>query len=129
VNLVSEDNAEAMNVTCIDAPPGVSELELAELASSPSDAVKPPRIASSPVSFECRTLASLVTGPHQTVVIGRVLRVHIADEAVEDAQRCHIDTAALKLIARMHGAGWYARRAETFQMERPKWKEWVQQRC
>jgi len=129
VNLVSEDNAEAMNVTCIDAPPGVSELELAELASSPSDAVRPPRIASSPVSFECRTLASLVTGPHQTVVIGRVLRVHIADEAVEDAQRCHIDTAALKLIARMHGGGWYARRAETFQMERPKWKEWVQQRC
>ena len=36
VNLVSEANAEAMNVTCIDAPPEVDELELAGLTAEAS---------------------------------------------------------------------------------------------
>ena len=33
VNLVSEANAEAMNVTCIDAPPDIDELALAGLTA------------------------------------------------------------------------------------------------
>jgi flavin reductase (DIM6/NTAB) family NADH-FMN oxidoreductase RutF len=124
VNLVSERNAEAMNVTCIDAPPDVDELELAGLTAAPSHAVRPPRIAESPVSFECRVLTSLVTGPHQTIVIGRILRAHIDDAVVQDKARCYIDTQALRLIGRMHGSGWYARCTDLFQMDRPAWAEW-----
>ena len=63
VNLVAESNAEAMNITCIDAPPEIDELTLAGLTPAASQAVRPPRIAESPVSFECRVLTSLVTGP------------------------------------------------------------------
>src|SRR5262245_41936408 len=88
VNLVPEATAEAMNITCIDAPPGVDELDLAKLTAVPSDAVAPPRIGESPVSFECRLIASLVTGPLQTIVIGRVVRAHIHDAFVLDAKRC-----------------------------------------
>ena len=124
VNLVSEKNAEAMNVTCIDAPPDIDELELAGLTPVPSHAVRPPRIAESPVSFECRVLTSLVTGPHQTIVIGRILRAHIDDAVVQDKARCYIDTQALRLIGRMHGSGWYARCTDLFQMDRPAWAEW-----
>ena len=124
VNLVSEKNAEAMNVTCIDAPPDIDELELAGLTPAPSHAVRPPRIAESPVSFECRVLTSLVTGPHQTIVIGRILRAHIDDAVVQDKARCYIDTQALRLIGRMHGSGWYARCTDLFQMDRPAWAEW-----
>jgi flavin reductase (DIM6/NTAB) family NADH-FMN oxidoreductase RutF len=124
VNLVSEKNAEAMNVTCIDAPPGIDELALAGLTPAPSHAVRPPRIAESPVSFECRVLTSLVTGPRQTIVIGRILRAHIDDAAVEDKDRCYIDTEGLRLIGRMHGSGWYARCTDLFQMDRPTWAEW-----
>jgi len=123
VNLVSEKNAEAMNVTCIDAPPDIDELELAGLTPAPSHAVRPPRIAESPVSFECRVLTSLVTGPHQTIVIGRILRAHIDDAVVQDHERCYIDTQALRLIGRMHGSGWYARCTDLFQMDRPAWAE------
>src|SRR4029077_9800406 len=36
INLVSEPVAEAMNITCIDAPPGTNELELAKLRIEPS---------------------------------------------------------------------------------------------
>ena len=48
VNLVPEEMAEAMNISCIDAPAGYDELKLAKLAIAPSRRVKPPRIAASP---------------------------------------------------------------------------------
>ena len=121
VNLVSQDNAQAMNITCVEAPTDVNELELAGLTPVKSRQVLPPRIAESPVSFECRALTSLVTGPRQTIVVGRVVSAYVADEFVRDAARCHINTEALKLIARMHGGGWYARSSDLFQMERPSW--------
>jgi flavin reductase (DIM6/NTAB) family NADH-FMN oxidoreductase RutF len=124
VNLVSEDNAEAMNVTCIDAPPDIDELQLARLTPVPSRSVAPPRIGEAPVSFECRILASLVTGPLQTIVVGRVVCAHVADAFVLDARRCHLDTPALRLIARMHGSGVYARSGDRFEMQRPTWAEW-----
>lgn len=126
VNLVSEANAKAMNVTCIDAPPDIDELVLAGLTPVASRAIRPPRIAQSPVSFECRVLTSLVTGPRQTAVIGRVIGAHVDASAVQDSERCHIDTQALGLIARMHGRGWYARCTDLFQMERPSWAQWQQ---
>jgi flavin reductase (DIM6/NTAB) family NADH-FMN oxidoreductase RutF len=124
VNLVSEANAEAMNVTCIDAPPEVDELQLAKLTAVPSRSVAPPRIGESPVAFECRLLASLVTGPLQTIVIGRVVCAHIDDAFVLDAERCHLDTPALRLIGRMHGSGVYVRSSDRFEMRRPTWAEW-----
>ncbi|MRX50645.1 flavin reductase family protein [Paracoccus sp. S-4012] len=121
VNLVDEANAAAMNETCIDAPPDVDELALAGLETAESRSVLPPRIASAPVSLECRMLTSLVTGPLQTIVIGRVLCAHIADRYVLDAGRCYIDTVGLSLIGRMHGSGGYVRSTDRFQMERPTW--------
>jgi flavin reductase (DIM6/NTAB) family NADH-FMN oxidoreductase RutF len=122
VNLVSESMAAAMNETCTDAPPEVDELALAGLTALPSIAVKPPRIAGCPVAFECRSLSSIEAGPRQVVVVGTVLRAHIADEFLLDAERCHIDTPALKLVSRMHGSGWYARSTDLFQLVRPSYK-------
>jgi flavin reductase (DIM6/NTAB) family NADH-FMN oxidoreductase RutF len=124
VNLVSEANAEAMNVTCIDAPQGIDELQLAKLTPVPSRSVGPPRIGEAPVSFECRMLTSLVTGPLQTIVVGRVVCAHVDDRFVLDAERCHLDTPALRLIGRMHGSGVYVRSRDQFEMKRPTWAEW-----
>ena len=124
VNLVSEKNASAMNVTCVDAPPDVDELALAGLTAVASHKIKPPRIAESPVSFECKMLTSMVTGPRQTAVIGRILCAHVDGSAVQDKERCHIDTPALRLIGRMHGSGWYARCTDLFQLDRPVWANW-----
>jgi flavin reductase (DIM6/NTAB) family NADH-FMN oxidoreductase RutF len=125
VNLVSEDTVKAMNVTCMDAPPEVDELACAGLRAVPSDRVGTPRIAESPVSFECRVLGSLVTGPRQTIVVGHVLCAHVADRVVIDRDRCHIDTPALGLVARMHGSGWYARSTDLFQVTRLTYAEWL----
>lgn len=125
VNLVSEDLAEAMNITCMDAPPEVDELECAGLHAAASVKVAPPRIAESPVSFECKTFKTVETGPHQVIVLGQVVMAHIRDDMVLDAERCHMDTPALKLVARMHGSGWYARSSDLFEMERPRYADWI----
>lgn len=120
VNLVPERLVKAMNVTAVDAPRGVDELMLAGLETAPSSVVRPPRIAESPVAFECVSLSSVVTGPGQVVVIGRVLTVHVADDCVLDRERAHIDTPKLDLVARSYGSD-YVRSHDTFSLVRPKW--------
>jgi len=127
VSLVSEDIAEAMNITCIDAPAGTNELELARLDTAASTTIKPPRIAASPVAFECRLLTSLSFGANQAIVIGQIAHAHIADQFVINAARGLVDTPELKLIGGMHGAKWYARLSDRFEMERPTWADWVRQ--
>lgn len=124
INLVDEANVEAMNMTCIDAPADVDETQLAGLTLAPSETVKPPRIATAPVSLECRMLSSVVTGPLQTIVIGQVHLVHMRDEFVLDAERCYIDTPKLALVARTHGSGGYLRSGDYFQLDRPVWKDY-----
>lgn len=120
VNLVPEALAQQMSQTSAPLPPDASEMELAGLEAASSTHIRPPRIAASPVSFECVTFQTIETGPDQTVVIGRVLAVHIADSFVIDAAKGYIDTPALGLIARMHGSGWYARSTDLFQLDRPE---------
>lgn len=123
VNIVSEDHAAAMNATCINAPPEVSEVDLAGLTLAPSSIVAPPRIATVPASFECRALHIIETGRNQLAVIGEVVFAHVADIFVEDSERLHIDTPAMGLVGRLHGAGWYARTTDRFQLARPTWQD------
>jgi len=125
VNLVPEALAQQMNITSMDAPAGVSELACAGLEAVPSERVGPPRIAASPVSFECRALHCLTTGPQQMIVIGQVLCIHIKDTHVLDAARGHVDTPSLGLIGRMHGSGWYARSSDLFCLPRPSYTDWL----
>ena len=54
-NLVTRPLAEAMNQTCAPVGPEVNEFELAGLKTVPSRVVDVPRVADSPVSFECRS--------------------------------------------------------------------------
>jgi flavin reductase (DIM6/NTAB) family NADH-FMN oxidoreductase RutF len=121
VNLVPESAAQAMNITSIDAPPDVDELELANITTYPSLKVKPPRIAASPVAFECRLHTPLEIGPNKYIFIGTILQAHVGDAFVLDAERSYIDTPKLELVGRMHGAGWYAHTSDLFQMARPTW--------
>ena len=122
VNLVSESDAEAMNFTCIDAPPDFDELDAAQLATLPSTLIAPPRIASAPVTMECRLHQSIEVGL-STIVLGEVVKFHVRDDLV-DPERLHIDTVAMGLIARMHGAGWYTRCTDMLQLTRPVFDDW-----
>ena len=121
VALVSEHDAERMNQTAADTPRGVDELALAGIETAPAATVAPPLIASAPVCFECRSV-NVLDFAGQTVVIAEILVTHIRDEFILDEQRMHLDTPAMKLISRTHGAGWYQRGSDQFQMGRPSWE-------
>jgi len=121
VNLVSEADAEIMNLSSVDAPAHVSEIDYAGIETLPSTVVAPPRIATSPVSFECRKVAALDIGSHQTVMIAEILIAHIGDAFISDPRKLYLDTPAMKLIGRTHGAGWYVRNSDSFQLDRPRY--------
>jgi flavin reductase (DIM6/NTAB) family NADH-FMN oxidoreductase RutF len=124
VNLVSFANAPAMNVTAVEFVPEQDELDLARLTTAPCHHIAAPRIAESPVSFECRRHMTLDIGGGSLLILGRVLAVHVRDDAVLDATKRYIDTPKLDLIGRMHGGGWYARTTDRFRMDRPTANNW-----
>jgi flavin reductase (DIM6/NTAB) family NADH-FMN oxidoreductase RutF len=124
VNLVSNALAGQMNITAIDFPKDVNELLQAGLHVALSSKVKPPRIAESPVSFECERLVIVEVGVDRAVVLGKIVAIHVADEYVLDPVRCYIDTPKLDLIGRMHGRGWYARTTDRFEMPRIDVADW-----
>lgn len=124
VCLVNQATAEPMNITAIDFPPEIDELAAAKLTTAPSSKVKPPRIAESPVAFECERFLIVELNTDRALVLGRVVAMHVRDDCVLDPQRCHIDTPKLDLIGRMHGGGWYTRTTDRFEMPRIPLEAW-----
>jgi flavin reductase (DIM6/NTAB) family NADH-FMN oxidoreductase RutF len=122
--LVSERTAHAMNITATDLPPEVDELAEAALTPIPSTKVKPPRIGESPVAFECE-LFQLVPLGENTLVLGKVLAMHVHDDCVQDAAKNYINTPKLELIGRMHGHGWYTRTRDMLDIPRITLADWA----
>nr|WP_150292554.1 flavin reductase family protein [Sphingobium estronivorans] len=120
VNLVGEADMEAMNLSSVDAPRDIGEIDYAGIETVPSETVAPPRIVTAPVSFECRKVEMLDIGRLQTVVIGEILVAHVKDEFIADPAKLYFDTPAMKLVGRTHGGGWYARTSDQFSIDRPR---------
>ena len=123
IQLVTEPLAAQMNQTATDFPAGQDELEFAGLKPAPSVKVGPPRIAESPVHLECRHLTTVEIG-NTRVILGQVVHLHVDDEFYDSGDG-HIDTAKLGAIGRMHGAGWYTRTTDLFELDRISYKNWL----
>ena len=123
VNLVPESAIHGMNATAIDFPPGVDELAEAGLTKLASAKIRPPRIAESPVALECVTFQLIPAGRH-TIVLGRVVAMHINDDCMLDAAKFYVDTPKLGLVGRMHGRGWYTRTNDRIEVPRLTVAEW-----
>lgn len=123
VCLVPETAVHGMVVTAVDFPPGTDELAEAGLTTTPSSRVRPPRIAESPVAMECETFQLVPAGRH-TIVLGRVIAMHIRDDCMLNAEKFYVDTPKLGLVGRMHGRGWYARTTDRFEVPRISVAEW-----
>jgi len=121
VNVVSEEIAQQMNACAPEFPPEVDEFEISGLTPVVSDLVRPPRVGESKVSMECRLL-QLVTVSEKplggSLVIGEVLRFHVAGELVDHFR---IDSDKLRAIGRMAGPE-YVKTTERFSMVRPTLK-------
>jgi flavin reductase (DIM6/NTAB) family NADH-FMN oxidoreductase RutF len=119
-NMATWAQREAMNQTASIVERGVDELRAAGLEACPSRLVRPPRVAGSPVHFECR-LHDIVTLPGRTpaakhsLVIGQVVAVHIDDAALTPDGR--VDVLKLRPIARL-GYQEYTSVDSVFEMEK-----------
>lgn len=120
VNVVSGAVAEAMNQSAGSYPPAESEFDACGLTEAASTCVNAPRVAESPVQFECEKLQiiSLGEGPGgANIVIGRVVQMHIDDRVV--GAKDLIDPDLLDAVGRMGGLS-YCRTADRFDLPRPE---------
>jgi flavin reductase (DIM6/NTAB) family NADH-FMN oxidoreductase RutF len=102
-NMATWDLREAVNRSSEELAPGEDEFTHARLEKAPSRVVKPPRVAASPIQFECRHYQTLrLPGNGDVgsvdVVFGRVVCVHIDDAFLRDGR---IDVAAIRPLARV----------------------------
>jgi flavin reductase (DIM6/NTAB) family NADH-FMN oxidoreductase RutF len=119
VNVVTFELAEAMNLTSGEYDASIDEFAVAKLASAPSKIVQPPRVAKSPVSFECKLHQILEFNPEpegSSLVIGEIVSIYIDDQHMKEGR---LDRNSLDLIGRMGGIQ-YTRTTERFEMVRPK---------
>jgi flavin reductase (DIM6/NTAB) family NADH-FMN oxidoreductase RutF len=124
-NLATRPLAQAMNASCASVGPLVDEFELAGLTALASTLVKPPRVAQSPVSFECkltqmiRLQAADGSEVDSWLSLGEVVMVHIDQRLLKDGI---YDTAASQTILRGGGPGDYfsVGPEQLFRMLRPR---------
>jgi flavin reductase (DIM6/NTAB) family NADH-FMN oxidoreductase RutF len=118
INVVTEELAQAMNLTSGEYAYEVDEFKVANLTPAPSDLIKAPRVAESPLNLECKLLQILEFGQFPTLtsfIIGEVLRVHIQEEVCADGV---IKALKLKAIGRL-GEDFYCKTRDIFEMKRP----------
>ena len=124
-NMATEPLAEAMNASSAQVSESIDEFMLAGLVTLPSKVVKPPRVAASPVAFECKVTQQfqLTNLRGETtpawMTFGEVVCVHIHQDYLKDGI---FDTTAARPILRAGGAGDYYRISDEahFFMPRPK---------
>lgn len=124
-NLVTRELAEAMNQTCAGVAPEVDEFALAGLTPVASRLVGAPRVAQSPVAFECRLTQKLQLqtadgSPIDTwFVFGEVVGVHIDRRLLKNGV---YDTAAAAHVVRGGGPADYFLIGpdQLFKMYRPR---------
>ncbi|MCP5145331.1 MAG: flavin reductase family protein [Gammaproteobacteria bacterium] len=103
-NMATYDLREAVNLSSAVLPPEIDEFEVAGVTKAPSLKVRPPRVAESPIQFECRHVQTVrLPGEGKTgtcdLVIGRVVQIHIDDRFITEDGR--IDVVSIKPLARM----------------------------
>ena len=108
VNVAVESYYREVAAASESLEPGESEFELTGLTMAPSRLIKPPRIAESPIAFECETMQVIRTNPGAkaggNVVLGRIVQIHLWDDLVDE--RLHIDPTKLRAIGRLGGLGY-----------------------
>ena len=124
VNIVVDDIAAAMNATAAEYPSDVSEFAIAGLTEAPSEIIKAPRVAESPVNMECRLVQVVNIGeqPHQHgLVIGEIVRMHVRDDILyEGPNGYRVNHQALQPTGRLAGNA-YCRTDDVYELIRPNY--------
>jgi flavin reductase (DIM6/NTAB) family NADH-FMN oxidoreductase RutF len=109
INIVSYDMVQQVSLSSVEYPLGVNEFIKSGLTELPSHIVKPPRVAESPVQFECvvNDIISLGNTPGAgNLIIAEIKLIHIKEDILNAAGI--IDQEKIDLVARL-GGDWYCR--------------------
>ena len=119
VNLVTESDAEAMNMTSCELEADVDEFDFASVDKTPCQVVSPPRVATASAAMECELHEAIALGSGPggaNLVIGRIVWIHLADRLIDS--QGEFDARQLDTIGRMGGDD-YVRTSDRFTMPRP----------
>jgi flavin reductase (DIM6/NTAB) family NADH-FMN oxidoreductase RutF len=109
INIVNHAMVQQTSLASTEYAKGINEFEKAGFTMLPSQLVKPPRVAESPVQLECivREVISLGESPGAgNLVLAEVKLIHIREGVLDDNGK--IDQEKLDLVARL-GGDWYCR--------------------
>ena len=109
INIVNYDIVQQVSLSSVEYPAGVDEFVKSGLTPLASELVKPPRVAESPVQFECvvKEVISLGDGPGAgNLVLAEIKLIHINEDVLDDTGK--IDQEKIDLVARL-GGDWYCR--------------------
>ncbi len=104
INVVTYAMVEKTSLASSPYPKGVNEFHKAGFSPLPSDVVKPPRVAESPVQLECKVIEIKPLGDKGgagNLVICEVLRMHIDEQFLDE--KGGIDQRRIDLVSRMGG--------------------------
>lgn len=125
VHIVDTSMVRQASLSSCEYPAGVDEALMAGFTHIPSECVRPPRIAESPVQMECRVTEVKSLGEQGGAgnqVICEVLMLHVSDEILNPSGTM-IDPHRLQQVARL-GGDWYCRvdAHSLFEVEKPNQK-------
>jgi len=109
INIVNYDMVQQVSLSSVEYVKGVNEFIKSGLTMLPSDLVKPPRVAESPVQFEClvKDIISLGDGHGAgNLVIAEIKLMHINEAVLDEGGK--IDQQKIDHVARL-GGDWYCR--------------------
>lgn len=120
INIVNYDIVQQMSLSSTEYAEGVNEFVKSGLTEVASEKVRPPRVAESPVQFECKVKEIVELGQEGgagNLIICEVVMVHVNDEVLDDNNK--IDPFKIDTVARM-GGNWYCRSKDAmFEVPKP----------
>lgn len=119
-NVVSKELLDQMNLTSGIYSRTVDEFELAKLKKGKARLVKPPIVADSPASLECKLYKKvMLPGETNILVLGLVVGVHINEKYIKNGM---LDVSEYQPVARL-GYTYYTAVTKVFSLLRPEEKE------
>ena len=109
INIVNYDMVQQASLASVEYPKGINEFIKAGFTMLPSDLVRPPRVAESPVQLECVVKDIISLGDSAgagNLVIAEVKLIHISESVLGDNGK--IDQRKMDHVARL-GGDWYCR--------------------
>lgn len=109
INMVDYKMVQQMSLASTAYAKGVNEFTKSGLTEIASETIQPPRVAESPVQFECKVIEVKALGDQGgagNLVICEILRIHIDPSILDD--KGGIDPMKMDQVARM-GGNWYSR--------------------